>query len=373
MISKKRYEVKRVLVSILLLFLIFSLLFITFQVVKASPTIKVIAIKFEGTYEYQLSDRGVLITDPVWTGDLLGNITKNRPACYRKNSQMTIKADIDGSGITLPVQVKVTLSANFGGYTIIPSTTKTFTVNNWSNQDYTNLTFTSNYLFNYICHYYDIPFNWSFQAYINGSWVSMGSQTTHHTIYTTFSTPISISGMQYLWVETIKQANIWANYASTTLEVSSKITDRIYNSGLWYDGSRTHSEHPYSTFHLSWFLNDWDWGDCQDFSNFYSVLCRNVGVDAKSDLIERQPPYYYPIHTKEILPVLYLEWQNFSWDFHQVGWLVSTGKVYDPTIKVNQSSPLIPMNLIRDSEYKGYLYDSGSWNPQNPSYFSYID
>jgi hypothetical protein len=157
---------------------------------------------------------------------------------------MTIKTDISGSDITLPVQVKVTLSASFGGSTIIPFTTKTFTVNNWSGQDYTNLTFASNYLIDYICHYYDIPFNWSFQTYINGSWVSMGSQTTHHTIYTTFSTPISISGMQYLWVETIRQANIWANYASTASEVSSKITDRIYNSGLGYNGSKTHSVHP---------------------------------------------------------------------------------------------------------------------------------
>jgi hypothetical protein len=124
---------------------------------------------------------------------------------------------------------------------------------------------------------------------------------------------------------------------------------------------------PYDVFHLSWFLNDWAWVDCQDFSNFYSVLCRNLGVDAKSDLIEGI------LYTKEILPVGQSIWQNFSWNFHQVGWFVPSGKVYDPTIKVNKSSPLIPMNLIRDTEYKGYLYNSGAWNPHAPSYFSKVD
>jgi len=345
----------------------FLLLLPTFQVVKASAQIKVIAIKFEGTYEYLLSDRGVLITDPVWTGDLSGNVTKNRPACYKKYSQMIVEADISGSGITLPVQVKVTLSASFLGSTIIPSTTKTFTVNNWNDQDYVNLTFNSSYLLNSVCHYYDIPFNWSFQAYINGTWVSIGNQTTHHIIYTTMSAPISISGMQYLWVETIRQANIWANYASTSLEVSQKITDRIYNSGLWYDGTRSHSVYPYNTFHLSWFLNDWSWGDCQDFSSFYSVLCRNLGVDTKSDIIDGS------FYTKPVLPVLYPQWGVQHWNFHQVGWYTSTSKVYDPTIKVNQSSPFIPMNLIRDTEYKGYLYYSGTWSPRTPSYFSNVD
>jgi hypothetical protein len=84
MASKKSYRLRRALLSFILVFLVLLSFFNTPQGVKASPQIKVSAIKFECTYEYSLSDRGTLITYPIWTGDLLVNITKNRPASLEK-------------------------------------------------------------------------------------------------------------------------------------------------------------------------------------------------------------------------------------------------------------------------------------------------
>lgn len=219
-------------------------------------------------------------------------------------------------------------------------------------------------------------FTWKWEATalpINAPYcpINCTSVNTTHTYYTLLATPQA--PMSIPWSEVLDKACVWANGQNTNSSVLHSLTSRLYlNSGLDYDGNQSHYEPdnwPYYTkftFHLTDFLNEWNKADCQDCSMFLSILSSSIGASL-TQTRRIQGSFY----TKNIEPIgTTYGWITTRWSFHHVGWL---NNVYDPAIKINQSSPYIPIDKNIENQYKTDLYSSGTWSPFSAFYLGQTD
>lgn len=189
--------------------------------------------------------------------------------------------------------------------------------------------------------------------------ISCTSVSTSHVIYTLLSTPKA--PMSTPWIDVLDYACVWANGNLSEANILYDLCNNLYNnSGLEYDGERSHYEYNYSTqimeFKLTAFLADWDFADCQDMSMFLSILSSSIG--ASLNQTKRIEGTFW---TKNIDPVgTTYDWDSYKWDFHHVAWL---NNVFDPCISLNQSGTDIPIDCNIES-YESKVRNSGTWSPQ---------
>jgi len=107
---------------------------------------------------------------------------------------------------------------------------------------------------------------------------------------------------------------------------------------------------------LSEMLDD-DWADCKGFGNLFTCATRSLGVSGAA------LPVLGPFNTRPILGARHSTRESVSWNHHQFGWQSSL--VHDSACKVDQADPKYAVNMARDTTYKGYLYQSGTWSPQS--------
>jgi hypothetical protein len=81
-------------------------------------------------------------------------------------------------------------------------------------------------------------------------------------------------------------------------------------------------------------------------------------IDSASDPDSFQTQEIDPIGTPYGWTV---DWDNVTWNFHQFG---EYSNVFDPCLRLKQSSPRVPQNEDVNNPYKTDLYDSGDWNLQ---------
>lgn len=186
--------------------------------------------------------------------------------------------------------------------------------------------------------------------------------STTHTFYTMLATPQT--PMSTPWTDVLEYACVWASGQSTNSNVLYYLCNNLYNnSGLDYDGNQSHYDYisyPFQKFkfNLTDFLSEWNKADCQDMSMFLSILSSSVGA-----YLNQTRRIQGSFSTKSIDPVgTTYGWGTTSWNFHHIGWL---NNIYDPCIRLNSSSPYIPINSNINSPYKTDLYNSGTWSPQN--------
>jgi hypothetical protein len=190
------------------------------------------------------------------------------------------------------------------------------------------------------------------------------SITTTHTYYTLLAAPQD--PMDEPWTSVLDFACSWASGQSTNSSSLNALTTNLYtNSGLDYNGGQSHYYYEDDinkfVFHLTDFLNQWIYADCQDCSMFLSILTSSIGASlTQTRRIEGD------FYTKDIEPIgPTYGWITTHWNFHHIGWL---NNVYDPAIKLKKSSEYIPIDKNIDNPYKIDLYDSskvGTWDPQN--------
>ncbi len=175
--------------------------------------------------------------------------------------------------------------------------------------------------------------------------------TGTHTYYTLLGTPQS--PMTEPWTVVLNYACDWAANQSTESGVATKITENAYTvfgNSHTYNGYYTKAVPP--TFYLTDFLNV-NRADCQDMSAIVQVFTKAVG-GTNITALRIEGAFAY----KSILPVGASQWQTGTWNFHQVGWLLS--KVYDACLKL--ANPVrIPVDENINNEYKPDLFDSGDW------------
>jgi hypothetical protein len=181
-----------------------------------------------------------------------------------------------------------------------------------------------------------------------------------HTYYTLLTTPQS--PMAEPWSSVLDYACVWANGQTTESSIVRYITEGAYNnSGKMYWGGGSHAVYP--NFDLTGYFAQ-NWADCRDMSAVVQIFSNALGV--QNVLVRRiNGPFNY----KSILPVGGSTWLTGTWNFHQVGYY---NNVFDACLKLNQSSPRIPINESINSTYKNDLFNSGYWIVNDPATYSYI-
>ena len=209
-------------------------------------------------------------------------------------------------------------------------------------------------------------FTWKWEAIalpINSPYcpITCTSANTTHSFYTLLSAPQS--PMNTPWSEVLDYSCVWASGLSDNNNIIGALTTYLYsNSGLVYDGYQSHYENvgwppTKFVFNLTDFLNEWNKADCQDCSMFLSILSSSLGASLnQTRRIEGS------FHTKKIMPIGNENETTASWNFHQIGWL---NNVWDPTIKLVNTFPVIPININISNPYKTDLYEGGIWSPQD--------
>jgi hypothetical protein len=210
-------------------------------------------------------------------------------------------------------------------------------------------------------------FTWQWSVYalpldITNYCAATSTNSTSHTYYTLLAAPQS--PMSEPWTSVLDYACDWASGESTNSNVLYYLCYNLYNSsGLDYDGGQSHYEcisYPSQKlqFNLTDFLQEWNKADCQDVSMFLSILSGSLGAN-----LSQTRRIQGDFTTKSIDPVeSTFGWRTVSWSFHHVGWL---SNIFDPCVRLNSSSPYIPINSNIDSPYKIDLYYSGTWVPQS--------
>lgn len=287
------------------------------------------------------------ITVPEWVKD-----GQNKPAAYKKSTNVTIKAKFSVSpGSVTSAKIKATTSdgilGNLGEQTV-----------SFSNgvSDYVSFTPTNSTPSSVDKD--TVTWQWKVSD-VNGSGSSEVdiNSSGAHTIYTLLGTPQS--PMTEPWTEVLDYACVWANDKASESAAVTPITTNAYNNlGKNYDGTGTHTSG--KTFNLTSFLSA-NWADCQDMSATVNVFTRAIG-GTTTNVRKIDGPFNY----KSIDPVGSPGWDTDAWNFHQVG---NYSGVYDACLRLNQSNPRIPTGENVNGSYKTDLYDSGTWDPKAP--FSY--
>ncbi len=207
-------------------------------------------------------------------------------------------------------------------------------------------------------------FTWKWEIYgiTNESGYCSAKTTyyTNHMYYTVLSIPQD--PMEEPWTSVLNYACDWASGQSSSLNAVTKITEGAYiNLDVEYYGGGTHATLP--NFYLTNMLND-GWADCRDMSAIVQVFSGAVGISGiQVRRINGQFNY------KPILPIGKSSWNAGIWNFHQVGYF---NNVYDACLKLDQSSPRIPVNEAINGGYKDDLYSSGYWSPQSPTAYTNV-
>ena len=214
----------------------------------------------------------------------------------------------------------------------------------------------------------------------NSDWCPAGlADITHPQVYLTFGAPIGPWGTsgtpRACWSYVINKACIWmpedGYSASQTLAAKKRLAQMAY----WYiykdySGGGSHFVFSTASFNMHDFLFLSSWGNCQDMSSWWVKLCNSVGLNGQVRRING------PFNTNTISAISNgsWSWSSTTWDFHQIGWY---SNVYDPCLRLDQSSPRVAQDEDIDDPYKTdlysdtpvynpYPYDIHDWSPQSP-------
>lgn len=183
---------------------------------------------------------------------------------------------------------------------------------------------------------------------------------TTHTYYTLLAAPQA--PMPEPWTEVLDYSCVWASGQSSAYSIIRFITEgAYYNIGKQYWGGGSHAVLP--NFDLSGLFAD-NWADCRDMSAVVQIFSNALGVQGiQIRRIDGQFAY------KPILPVGKSSWVAGIWNFHQVGYY---SNVFDACLKLNQTSPRIPINEPINESYKNDLFSSGYWVPIGAATYTHV-
>jgi len=186
--------------------------------------------------------------------------------------------------------------------------------------------------------------------------------TSYHRYYVLLDTPQA--PMTEPWATVLNYACSWASGATSSSGVVSGVTTGAYNGNFKnYSSNGTHFYPP--DLYLTNIFNA-DWVDCRDMSGIVQVFSNALGVTQYSVTYKRIEG---PFDTKNFDPIGSPSWTNYKpWYYHQVGWYQNY--LYDACIRINQSTPRIPVEEEINGNYKTDLYDSGTWDPQGSSFLT---
>lgn len=208
-------------------------------------------------------------------------------------------------------------------------------------------------------------FTWKWEATalpINSPYcpITCTSVNTTHTYYTLLAIPQA--PMNTPWTDVLDYACVWASGQLSEYSVIMFITEGAYNNiGKEYWGGGSHAVFP--NFDLTGFFSD-NWVDCRDMSAVVQIFSNALGVQGiQVRRINGQFVY------KPILPVGKSSWVSGTWNFHQVGYYCN---VFDACLKLNQTSPRIPINEPINGSYKNDLFSSGYWSPIDAATYTYV-
>ena len=320
------------------------------------------------------SPKGSKIEPPQWQQDPF----KREPISYVRAARATVKLDITGSYGT-PIWVKVTPSANLvkrvisaeGIEKLIPDphpitferASETIRVTNWDDPDYERLIFKTNALPDEV-RLNQLKITWDFKyGYTKtGPWFPAGQEITAHEIYITYARPYyGFAPFYRPWKRVLKTACSYAHGATSTIEASSMVNRKIYNSFEFsYKSHKSHSDFYNSGIEL-WKMLKEGWVDCMDGSTYWTILMRWLGIPAYQKKIS--PSRSHSFMYKELRPIsrsknLKVQWGEDRWNFHQVGILTH---VYDPIIMIDKTgTPRVPTNMPR-WDYERAIFESGQF------------
>ena len=373
------------------------------------------AIKFSGagTAYNPLYDRALAskIDPPQWQKVPDQKDPTSQPISYVKGTQATLAVDIAGtpklSGT--PIEVRVTVSGKLWQQVLVKNntgelevkdapgvgtpitfqpTSQTIRVTNWDHEDYGQLRFTTQALPNTV-RFDKLKIEWCFEYRYNrsGPWLAAGRETTDHELYITYARAYEgFEPNKYPWTQVLRRACFYAHGQKDIIGIARRVTTGIYNSlEFEYTQRDTHSWYNNGKIKLWDMLRD-GWMDCQDGSNYWTIMLRWLGISANQIKINEQdhikdkagnPIVYNGFYYKTLRPIssdpnIKAEWRvrdlnnagSNWWDFHQVGVLedihtpvnADRTRVYDPTIKLNRNAPIVPVNASK-AAYKLALFD----------------
>ncbi len=318
-------------------------------------------------------------TDPVWDMMVVSPYTsmdagdENDEVAYLKNADPILFKIKLWAGESPTTAKNLSQSADIAldavGTGSLDFVASSVTVQNWPSNDFSLSSSAGgdDKFYNYVYKYNTFDLQWNYQVNGDAQVVSM-SNNTAHKVFLLLAQPKS--PWDYIndppWVEVLDKACTWASQDTTASSAAQHITEKGYSlSGKEYDGSQSHAQG--TTFDLTNFLAD-SMADCRDMSAWFHVLNGSIGVNSQVKRISYTTSGFY---YKEILPVGKSQWDDGYWDFHQVGWYNS--KVYDSCIKYDENPPnhqgKVPVNMSINGDYKDALYDSGTWDTSESSFY----
>jgi hypothetical protein len=335
--------------------------------VYVHPSVSLYRISFQADHALWNRYLDEAITEPQWSP------TVTKPFAYTIGSQMTVNAQMTSSNVTGSVHIRYVVDGDWSGdaesYDADKSTSGAFPC--------------------WLAHYPTAPskvadytLSQSYDFYVrksaNSDWAWAGEGSADHPeVYLTFGAPVGPWGPsdkpRACWSHVIKDACEWMpGYGYTSaqqLDARKRLAYKAYmSSEKDYDGERTHCDGSGATFYMWDFITDpEEWADCRDMSSWWEKLCHAVGLSVDARRING------PFDTKWINPIGDTPASGpTSWNFHQVGW---SSNVFDPCIKLNESTPRVPQDENINNPYKTDLYqpDSGSWSPQSPFSLSEVN
>jgi len=210
-------------------------------------------------------------------------------------------------------------------------------------------------------------------------WACAGSRTVYHPwVYLTFRDPVGPWGPsakpRACWSEVLRDACIWmplGGYdSSQELDAMKLLAERAYwDGGKNYDGGQSHyvpwpeqPPHASMRFQLWGFMSDQNnQADCQDMALWWQKLSHSIGLGTDSRFING--PFWYQM----LDPVGSPDWRGGgpydAWNFHMIGWAAN---VFDPCIRLDQTTPRVPVDEDINNPYRTDLYRMGTWDPLEP-------
>ncbi|MDE0686285.1 MAG: hypothetical protein OXI63_25440 [Candidatus Poribacteria bacterium] len=212
-----------------------------------------------------------------------------------------------------------------------------------------------------------------------------GEETISHEIYITYSRSYeAFEPYCRPWKRVLRDACSYAHGAKSIISASSMVATGIYDSLKFrYYACDSHSW--YNNFEIKlWEMLSEGWMDCMDGANYWTIMMRWLGISAnqikineEDHIIDRDGRIrvYHGFYYKTLRPISASDNHTVGWhvrnrtdpnsnwwNFHQVGILGNAQHgtlgswIYDPIIKINETAPRVPTNMIRD-DYKRVLFD----------------
>ncbi len=194
--------------------------------------------------------------------------------------------------------------------------------------------------------------------------------TGHHHYFVLLTEPKA--PMAIPWVDVLNYACDWADGKSSSSTALEALTKGLYyNSGLVYGSTHYKKDNENNQtkwiFHLTDFLDDWNYADCQDCSMFLSILSSSIGASlTKTRSIYPKNADYF--NAKKVLKIGEASWKIPEyWAFHQVACNDDGTVIYDPTLKLKEASPYLPIEVNINNPYKlDFLIQYYDWVLYSP-------